>query len=283
MAGPITVTFQCSDLDVDPASEIESKCAQLFQDLNTWSGEANGIAVAFNFNATNSTSSTSATIGTGASKSLTVGASKSYVKGMWITAAYTTDPKSGCLALLNHTTRAPAHLFFYPTESSGHSTTRSAWTVSQSRPNSGQKFYRAARTANTILTANDYGKLIDITSGHLRRHLTLCASLADGWWVRVRNGGTGDITLDPNASETIDGLTSFIMYPGEVRDVFCDGSNLYSVVVNPFFRRITSTYASMPIPPGYTRFGIRAWSGGNSGQRTNNAATLSRWCWRRVC
>lgn len=276
MAGPITVTFNVPDLDVDPASEIESKCAQLFQDLNTWSGEANGIAVAFNFNATNSTSSTSATIGTGASKSLTVGASKSYVKGMWITAAYTTDPKEWMSGVVESYDSGTGALVFYPTESSGHSTTRSAWTVSQSRPNSGQKFYRAARTANTILTANDYGKLIDITSGTFTQTFDPCASLADGWWVRVRNGGTGDITLDPNASETIDGLTSFIMYPGEVRDVFCDGSNLYSVVVNPFFRRITSTYASMPIPPGYTRFGIRAWSGGNSGQRTNNAATLSR-------
>lgn len=238
--------------------------------------EMNAAIEAFNFNATNSTSATSATIGTGASKSLTVEAGKSYIKGMWITAAYTTDPKEWMSGIVESYDSGTGALVFYPTESSGHSTTRAAWTVSQSRPNTGQKFYRSARTSNTILTANDYGKLIDITSGTFTQTFDPCASLQDGWWVRIRNSGTGDITLDPNSAETIDSRASFIMFPGEVRDVFCNGSALFSVVVNPFFRRITSTYPNMPIPPGYQRFGIRAWSGGASGQRTNNAATLSR-------
>lgn len=242
----------------------------------TFRNEMNAAIEAFNFNATNSTSATSATIGTGASKSLTVEVSKSYVKGMWITAAYTTDPKEWMSGIVESYNSGTGALVFYPTESSGHSTTRATWTVSQARPNSGQKFYRSARTSNTILTANDYGKLIDITSGTFTQTFDPCASLADGWWVRIRNAGTGDITLDPNSSQTIDGRTSFIMFPGEVRDIFCNGSALFSVVVNPFFRRITSTYSNMPIPPGYQRFGIRAWSGGVSGQRTNNAATLSR-------
>lgn len=238
--------------------------------------EMNAAIEAFNFNATNSTSSTSMTIGTGSSKSLTVEAGKSYVKGMWITPAYTTDPKEWMSGIVESYNSGTGALVFYPTESSGHSTTRAAWTVSQSRPNTGQKFYRAARTSNTILTANDYGKLIDITSGTFTQTFDPCASLQDGWWVRIRNSGTGDITLDPSSTQTIDGRTTFIMYPGEVRDIFCNGSALFSVVVNPFFRRITSTYSGMPIPPGYQRFGIRAWSGGASGQRTNNAATLSR-------
>lgn len=245
-------------------------------EATTFRNEMNAAIEAFNFNATNSTSATSATIGTGASKSLTVDASKSYVKGMWVTAAYTTDPKEWMSGIVESYNSGTGALVFYPTESSGHSTTRATWTVSQSRPNTGQKFYRSARTSNTILTANDYGKLIDITSGSFTQTFDPCASLADGWWVRIRNSGTGDITLDPNSSQTIDGRTSFIMFPGEVRDIFCNGSALFSVVVNPFFRRITSTYSNMPIPPGYQRFGIRAWSGGASGQRTNNAATLSR-------
>lgn len=245
-------------------------------EATTFRDEMNAALEAFNFNATNSTSVTSATIGTGASKSLTVEAGKSYVKGMWITSAYTTDPKEWMSGIVESYNSGTGALVFYPTESSGHSTTRAAWTISQSRPNTGQKFYRSARTSNTILAANDYGKLIDITSGTFTQTFSACASLQDGWWVRIRNSGTGDVTLDPNSSETIDGRTSFIMFPGEVRDVFCNGSALFSVVVNPFFRRITSTYSSMPIPPGYQRFGIRAWSGGASGQRTNSTGTLSR-------
>lgn len=245
-------------------------------EATTFRDELNTVVAAFNFNATNSTSSTSATISISASKSLTVEASKSYVKGMWITFAYTIDPKEWMSGIVESYDSGTGALVFYPTESSGHSTTRSSWTVSQSRPNGGQKFYREARTSNSALTNNDYGKFIDITSGTFNQTFSPCTTLTDGWYVRIRNSGTGDITLNPNASETIDGLITFIMYPGEIRDIFCDGSSLYSVVVNPFFRRITSTYASMPIPPGYTRFGIRAWSGGASGQRTNNASTLSR-------
>lgn len=262
--------------DTDDQATFNTRSYDFVDGLTTFRNEVNAVVAAFNFNATNSTSSTSMTIGTGASKSLTVEASKSYVKGMWITAAYTTDPKEWMSGIVESYNSGTGALVFYPTESSGHSTTRATWTVSQARPNTGQKFYRSARTSNTILTANDYGKLIDITSGTFTQTFDPCASLQDGWWVRIRNSGTGDITLDPSSTQTIDGRTSFIMFPGEVRDIFCNGSALFSVVVNPFFRRITSTYSNMPIPPGYQRFGIRAWSGGASGQRTNNAATLSR-------
>ena len=260
----------------DQATFSARSYAVVEHEATTFRDEMNAVIEAFNFNATNSTSSTSMTIGTGSSKSLTVEAGKSYVKGMWITPAYTNDPKEWMSGIVESYNSGTGALVFYPTESSGHSTTRAAWTVSQARPNTGQKFYRSARTSNTILTANDYGKLIDITSGTFTQTFDPCASLQDGWWVRIRNSGTGDITLDPSSTQTIDGRTSFIMFPGEVRDIFCNGSALFSVVVNPFFRRITSTYSNMPIPPGYQRFGIRAWSGGASGQRTNNAATLSR-------
>lgn len=260
----------------DQATFSARSYAVVEHEATTFRDEMNAVIEAFNFNATNSTSSTSMTIGTGSSKSLTVEAGKSYVKGMWITPAYTNDPKEWMSGIVESYNSGTGALVFYPTESSGHSTTRAAWTVSQARPNTGQKFYRSARTSNTILTANDYGKLIDITSGTFTQTFDPCASLQDGWWVRIRNSGTGDITLDPSSTQTIDGRTSFIMFPGEVRDIFCNGSALFSVVVNPFFRRITSTYSNMPIPPGYQRFGIRAWSGGVSGQRTNNAATLSR-------
>lgn len=260
----------------DDQSTFNTRAYAFVDGLSTFRTEVNTTVAAFNFNATNSTSATSETIGTGASKSLTVDTSKSYVKGMWVTAAYTTDPKEWMSGIVESYDSGTGALVFYPTESSGHSTTRSAWTVSQARPNSIPEFTRTARTSNTTLTNNDYGKFIDITSGTFSQLFDAAASLTSGWWVRIRNGGTGDVTLDPSTTETIDGRTTFIMFPGEIRDIYCDGSNLFSVVVNPFFRRITSTYASMPIPPGYTRFGIRAWSGGASGQRTNSTGTLSR-------
>lgn len=136
---------------------------------------------------------------------------------------------------------------------------------------------RSARTSNTILAQADNRKLIDITSGTFTQTFTAAATLGDGWSCRIRNSGTGDITLDPNGAETIDGLTSYIMYPGEIRDVLCDGSGFYTVVVKPFYRAFTTTGTdTFTKPPGYSLFGIDLWNGGASGQRTNNLATTSK-------
>jgi hypothetical protein len=123
---------------------------------------------------------------------------------------------------------------------------------------------RDARTSNTILGVGDKGKLIDITSGTFSQTFDACATLGSGWYLWLRNSGTGDITLDPNSTEQIDGLTSFIMYPGEVRLVQCDGSALRSVVIQPFSKVFTAS-GTFTKPPGYNYFGGLEWGGGGGG------------------
>jgi len=128
---------------------------------------------------------------------------------------------------------------------------------------------RSARTSNTVLGTADKSTLIDITSGTFTQTFDAAATLGNGWYCYIRNSGTGDITLDPNASETIDGLTSFIMYPGEVRLVQCDGTAFRSVVLNAFSRTFTAT-ATFTKPPGYTAFEGLLWAGGGGGGRTGS-------------
>ena len=136
-----------------------------------------------------------------------------------------------------------------------------------------QDLLRSARTSNTALAAADQGSLIDITSGTFSQTFDAAAALTDGWWCYLRNSGTGDITLDPSGAETIDGLTTYVMYPGEVRLVQCNGLTLRTAVLNGFSKVFTAS-GNFIKPPGYLNFGYQVWSGGSSGQK-GGGGTLS--------
>ena len=135
-----------------------------------------------------------------------------------------------------------------------------SWTTIASTPT----VVRSARTSDTVLGTADASTLIDITSGTFSQTFTAAATLGSGWFCYIRNSGTGVITLDPNGSETIDGLTSYEMYTGECRLVQCTGTAFFSVVVSPFFATFTTTSTFIQ-PPGYTSIYCAAWGGGGGG------------------
>jgi hypothetical protein len=128
---------------------------------------------------------------------------------------------------------------------------------------------RSARTSNTVLGLADARSLIDVTSGSFTQTFAAVATLGADWLCYFRNSGTGDITLDPNASETIDGLTSFVVYPGETRLIQCDGAAFRSVVLSPFSRTFTAG-GTFTKPPGYSYFAGLLWAGGGSGAKTTS-------------
>jgi len=127
------------------------------------------------------------------------------------------------------------------------------------------------RTSNTVLAATDFGKRLDITSGTFTQTFTAAATLGSGWYLIYGNSGTGNITLDPDGTDEIDGLTDYIVYPGEVRIIQCDGTGFNSVVLNSFYLEVLTT-STFVTPPGYPVFGSIIWSGAGSGASTDTPA-----------
>ncbi|TBZ00236.1 hypothetical protein [Rhizobium leguminosarum] len=62
--------------------------------------------------------------------------------------------------------------------------------------------------------------------------LTAAATLATNWHYTVIADG-GAVTIDPNASETINGQTTFVIPNGSSATIICDGSNFFTVI-KPF-------------------------------------------------
>ena len=60
------------------------------------------------------------------------------------------------------------------------------------------------------------------TSGAGTFNLPDPTTLENGWFIMVRNGGTGALTIDPYSTQTIDGNTSLIFYPSDSATIVYD-------------------------------------------------------------
>ncbi len=60
------------------------------------------------------------------------------------------------------------------------------------------------------------------TSGAGTFNLPNPTTLSNGWFIMVRNGGTGALTIDPYSTQTIDGNTSLIFYPSDSATIVYD-------------------------------------------------------------
>lgn len=83
-------------------------------------------------------------------------------------------------------------------------------------------------TGITIST-DHRAKLIVFTGGVATFTLDSAGTLGDDYFTMFRNDGTGTATIDPAASELIDGMTSMQVQPGESLMLICTGTKWYSV------------------------------------------------------
>lgn len=87
-----------------------------------------------------------------------------------------------------------------------------------------------AKTAAYTLTANDYVVTADAVGGDFTLTLPAVATIGIGKLYIIKNISDvwgEDVTIESNASETIDGATTYVLYGGqfETLKIVCDGSN----------------------------------------------------------
>lgn len=137
----------------------------------------------------------------------------------------------------------------------------------------GSDFVWTPRSSNTILGAADKGKEIAASAGFTQT-LTAAATLGSGWWCVIRNDttdGTTVLTVDPNGSETIDGLTTIKMYSGESRLIMCDGSNFNSQLLQGGFAKYTAD-GTFIVPASIKELTVECIGGGGGGGGGRGAA-----------
>lgn len=128
------------------------------------------------------------------------------------------------------------------------------------------RVYRTIHNSSYTLVPGDKGNIIEYTgSAAITYSFNAASVLGDGWYVYIKNNGSGDITINPNGSETIDGLVTFVMYPGEARLIQCN-SLLFKSIVLEAFKKIFIASGNFIKPPGYKFFSGFIWSAGGGGR-----------------
>lgn len=251
--------LQHASRDAADASEAAALASQ--------NAAAASALTALNAPGTSATSTTPLTIGLG-SKTLTIQTGKAIVVGHYVGIAYSTNANQIMQGIVTAYNSGTGSLTVNVLSALG-SGTYSTWTVGISAQIK-VSTNLSSRTSDIILGPTDSGSVIDITSGTFTQTFSAASVLGVNWYCYIRNSGTGDITLDPNASETIDGISSFILYPKAVRLIICDGTALRSMPIVAGIKKFTSsgTYVVAPGIASHNVTTVGAGGGGASGERT---------------
>jgi hypothetical protein len=130
-----------------------------------------------------------------------------------------------------------------------------------------------SKSADYPVASSDRGKLVDCTAA-LTLSLPAAATAGNGFTVAVRNSASsGNVTIDPNGSETVDGSGTLVLGVGAACLVVCNGAN-WKTVGAPVtasggallrITRYTSGSGTWTKPSDTNKALFRAVGGGGSG------------------
>jgi hypothetical protein len=78
-------------------------------------------------------------------------------------------------------------------------------------------------------TTGDRAKTLVWTGGLGTLTLPTAVSATNGWFINLRNGGTGDLTVDPSGTEQINGGSTLTLQPGDSASIVTNGVAWYSI------------------------------------------------------
>lgn len=88
---------------------------------------------------------------------------------------------------------------------------------------------RSSSTTPYTFIASDRASLVTWTGGAGAWGLTAAATLTNGWFVNVYNGGTGALIITPSGGETINNASSFTLNPGDSAIIVSDGVEFWTI------------------------------------------------------
>ena len=92
-----------------------------------------------------------------------------------------------------------------------------------------------SKSGNTTLTAADRGSHLVFTAAATLTLLAAATAKDDfEFTVECAPGSSGNVTIDANSTETISGVQTRTLYPGDRVSVICDGSNWHTRCGTPY-------------------------------------------------
>lgn len=93
---------------------------------------------------------------------------------------------------------------------------------------------RVKTGAYTVTDADATALIVASGAASWTLALPAAAAVGSGFPFTLRNEGTGKVTIDPNGAETVNGLATIGVYPGDTVELVCDGTSWRALFASPF-------------------------------------------------